>query len=154
MMLASLDTLHVAFRVAGADYLLPASIVRELESYSGVTPVPGAPAHVAGLVQIRGRVMPIVDLRRRFGLPALERSLDQRVIVVEHAERRVGLLVDAAREVVTLAEDAFRPPPELIEGQGEGCVKAVAQLENRLFLVLDAESLLDREKEHVGQRDH
>ena len=70
-----------------------------MESFAGATPVPGAPPYVAGLVQVRGRVVPVVDLRARFGLPAAEPTLDTRIVVAQHGERTVGLLVDSAREV-------------------------------------------------------
>jgi purine-binding chemotaxis protein CheW len=153
-MTPSIDVLHVVFRVGAAEYVLPASIVLELESFTSATPVPGAPPHVAGLMQIRGQVIPVVDLRKRFGIAASEPLPDQRVIVVEQAGRRVGLLVDTAREVLKLAPDTFRPPPELVIEQAEGYVKAVAQHENRLVMLLDAGLLLNQEDGNGQQRQH
>ena len=107
-----MSALHVLFRVAECDYVLPASDVLYMESFTGATKVPGTLSYVAGVVQIRSRVVPLVDVRARFGLPPIQASLDSRVVVVQHGERAIGILVDSAREVVRIAADQFRPPPE------------------------------------------
>lgn len=140
-----MSALHVLFKVAGTDYVLAAADVLQMESFAGATRVPGTPAHVAGLVQIRGRVVPVVDLRVRFGLPAVEPVLDSRVVVVKQGERVVGLLVDAAREVVAIPDEAFRPPPEIIAEQASGFVKAVAQIGGRLVLLIDCDRVIGEE---------
>ncbi|HEX6767144.1 MAG TPA: chemotaxis protein CheW, partial [Polyangiaceae bacterium] len=95
--------LYVVFGVNGSEYSLPADTVLQMESFEGATAVPGAPPFVAGVVQIRGRVLPVVDLRVRFGGTPGERVLDNRIVVGQHGERVVGLLVDNAREVVKIA---------------------------------------------------
>lgn len=142
----AVDTLHVVFRVGTSDYVLPATVVLEMESFQGATRVPGTAQHVAGLVHIRGRVIPLVDLRTRFGLPPVESSLDQRVVVVDHGGRRIGLLVDMAREVAKIDEAAFDRPPELVTERASGFVKAVAQLGTRLVMLLDCERVLGQEQ--------
>jgi purine-binding chemotaxis protein CheW len=131
-----MSTLHVLMTVAGTRYVVPASSVLQMESYSESTPVPGAAPFVVGLVQIRGRVVPVVDLRSRFGLPRIEPSLDSRVVVVQLGERTVGLLADSAREVVRIAPEDFKPPPEVVAGQGAGFVDAVAEVDKKLVLRL------------------
>ena len=97
--------LHIVFKVAGAEYAIPADLVLQMESFTGATRVPGAPAYVAGIVQIRGKVIPVVDLRLRFGLPTLETTLDSRIVVGKDGDRAVGLLVDSAREVLKIRPD-------------------------------------------------
>lgn len=128
--------LHVLMMVAGTRYVVPAATVLHMESYRDSTPVPGAAPFVVGLVQIRGRVVPVVDLRARFGLPPIEPTLDSRVVVVQLGDRTVGLLADSAREVVNIAPEDFKPPPEVVGGQGTGFVDAVAQLDRKLVLRL------------------
>ncbi len=140
--------LHVAFKVAGAEYVLPASAVLHLESFEGATKVPGTADAVAGLLHSRGQLIPVVDLRVRFGLPAGARSLDSRVIVVQVKSRTVGLLVDSAREVLDLDEDAFHDPPELINEQAAGLIQAVAQTAERIVILLDLPKLIG-EKAHA-----
>ena len=143
-----MSSLYVLFKVAEADYLLPASDVLHMESFSGVTRVPGAPAYVAGLAQIRRRVVPVVDLRLRFGLPGAEPTLDSRIVVVQSAERAVGLLADSAREVRSIAADSFRPPPELISAQSSGYVTSVAQEGSRLLMLIDFRKVIGEEVPH------
>ncbi|MBL0215852.1 MAG: chemotaxis protein CheW [Myxococcales bacterium] len=143
-----MTTLHVTFRVGSSDYALPASQVLHLESFQTATPVPGAPAHVAGLVQVRGRVVPVVDLRTRFGLPAIERTIDNRVVIVQVGARVAGLLVDSAREVLQLDEATFEKPPEVLDRHGGGFVTAVATLAKRLFLLIDVPRIIGEEPSH------
>ena len=140
-----MSKLFVLFRVADAEYVLPASDVLHMESYEGATRVPGAPDHVAGLMQIRRRVIPVIDLRRRFGLPAVELTLDSRVVVVQSGERAVGLLADSAREVKHIASEDFRPPPELIVEQSSGYVTMVAQAGARMLMLIDFHKVIGEE---------
>jgi purine-binding chemotaxis protein CheW len=140
--------LHVAFKVGSAEYALPAAQVLHLESFESATHVPGAPAYVAGLVQVRGRVVPVVDLRKRFGLPAEARALGHRVIIVQVGSRVAGLLVDSAREVIQLDEQKFEKPPEVIDHQATGFVTAVVTLTNRLILIVDVPHLIGEELAH------
>jgi purine-binding chemotaxis protein CheW len=129
--------LYVVFKVGDADYALPANEVVQMETFSGATRVPGTADYVAGLVQIRGRVIPVIDLRARFGLPPIERTLDSRVIVVRDGERHVGLLADSAREVLKLDEAAFQPPPGVVGLQAAGFLHSVAQAKERLLMRVD-----------------
>lgn len=129
--------LHVVFEVAAVEYVVSAADVICMESFSGATHVPGAPAFVAGLAQIRHRVVPVVDLRLRFGLPPGAGGQGQRVIVVQVDERAVGLLVDGAREILDIPAEGVRPPPDLIADQSRGLVRAVAAVKERLLMLID-----------------
>lgn len=140
--------LHVAFKVADATYVLPIRDVIQMESYSGATHVPGTPDYVAGLVQVRGSVIPVVDLRARFRLPPAELTLDSRIVVVEHRERRVGLLVDSAREMLKLDPAAFEPPPEVVSADSAHFVRSVARAGGRLVMLMDAERVIGEEEIH------
>ncbi len=140
-----MSTLHLIFRVGGSEYVLPAERVLHMDVWEGATAVPGVPEWVLGLVQVRGRVVPVVDLRRRFGLPPVEPTLYSRVVVVQDEARVVGLLVDSAREVVQLEADAFRRPPEVVAEQAGGFIDAVAQAGERLVMRLDLRRVLGTE---------
>lgn len=137
--------LHVVFKVAGSEYALPASDVLQMETFTGATPVPGARPWVAGVMQVRGRIVPVVDVRARFGLPAVERTLDTRVVVALHGERAVALLVDAAREVIKLDEAQIKPPPEIVAHEAQGLVKGVAQVGARIVMLLDFSKVIGEE---------
>ena len=140
-----MNVLHVLFKVSDVQYALPASDVLHMESFTGATPVPGTPPYVTGLMQIRQRVVPIVSLRARFGLPPIEPNLDTRVVVVQSGARAVGLLVDSAREIMTISTDRFQPPPELIAEQAAGYVKSVLQTGARLLMLIDFEKVIGDE---------
>jgi purine-binding chemotaxis protein CheW len=142
------NDLHVLCRIAEAEYVLPAADVLQMESYVGATKVPGAGAQVAGLVQIRGRVVPVLDLRVVFGLPAIAPTLDSRVVVMKRDERTIGLLVDSAREVVKIPAADFQPPPPVVAQQTDGLVKAVAQTGNRLLMLIDFTRVIGEEHQH------
>ncbi len=142
--------LHVVFKVGDAEYVLPTATVVQIESYGGATAVPGAPSFVTGIVQIRGRVVPLVDLRARFRLPPAVATIDTRIVVGQVGDRVVGLLVDSGREVLKIAPSQHRPAPKLLEDEAGGYVKAVAQVGPRLLLVMDFAKVIGEEQLDVG----
>jgi len=137
--------LHVVFSVAGAEYAIPAAAVVQLESYQGATPVPGTAGHVAGIIQVRGQVIPVIDLRRLFGHAAAEASLDTRVIVTEQGGRQVGLLVDKSREVLRIDSTTVQTTPSLVEESSRGFIAGVIQLGRRLIMLLDLRKVVGEE---------
>jgi purine-binding chemotaxis protein CheW len=144
------SALHVVFKIGNAEYVLPTETVVQIESYTGATLVPGAPPFVAGIVQLRGRVVPIVDMRVRFGGPAVAPTLDSRIVVGQQGERLVGLLVDAAREVLQIRAADLKPPPRLLEDQSGGFIRAVAQVGPRLLMLIDFAKVIGEEIVDVG----
>ena len=143
-----MSDLHVLCKIADVEYLLAADNILQMESFAGATKVPGAAGKVAGLVQIRGRVVPVLDMRIVFGLAPIAPSIDSRVVVMKEAERTVGLLVDSAREVIRIAADAFEPPPPVVARQTEGFVKAVTHVGERLLMLIDFGKVIGKEDEH------
>lgn len=141
--------LHVVFKVGDAEYLVAASDVLHMESYEGATPVPGTATYVAGIVQIRGRVIPVVELRARFGLPPAAPTIDTRVIVIQIGDRTVGLVVDSGREVMKIAPEQLHPPPKLMTDGAAGFVKAVAHVDKRLLMLIDVAAVAGEEPSNV-----
>jgi purine-binding chemotaxis protein CheW len=146
-----MSVLYIVLEVADSAYILPASDVRELETFNGATPVPAARDFVAGVVHIRGRVVPVVDLRRRFGLPPIDRTLETRVVVTEVGDRLVGLVADRARELLRQSVE-IKPPPRVIAEQTQGFVKGIVEIEKRIYLLLDLDMIIGEEQDH-GERD-
>ncbi|HEY0465423.1 MAG TPA: chemotaxis protein CheW [Polyangiaceae bacterium] len=144
--------LHVVFSLAGAEYALPFDSVLQMESYTGATLVPGAPAYVDGIVTVRGLVVPVLDLRTRFGLPRTELSLDARIIVTESAGRVVALRVDSAREVLKLDVDKHQPAPSIVSERSSGFVHAVHPHGKRLLLLVDLPKLLGENSHDLQPR--
>lgn len=143
--------LYVVFRVAEAEYVISAEQVLQMESYDGATHVPGAPAYVAGIVQVRGRVVPVVDLRVRFGAPPATPTLDTRIVVAQSEDRTVGLLVDTAREVLQLDPAKLQHTPRVMTERAQGFVKGVVPHGKRLLMVLDLERAIGEEHLHGEQ---
>ena len=135
--------LYVVFTLGSAEYALPVELVLQMESFNGATLVPGAPAYVAGIVTVRGQVVPVVDLRVRFGLPAVEDSLDTRIIVTKSEGRVVALRVDSAREVLKLDVDKHQPAPGVLSERAQGFVEAIHVLGQRLLQIVNLPQILN-----------
>jgi purine-binding chemotaxis protein CheW len=144
-----MNTLHVICQIADAEYAIPAQDVFQMETYTGATPIPGAPPYIAGLVQIRQQIIGVMDMRRRFGLPAIPPTPESRVVVLKLEGRLVGCLVDSAREVQEIRPDQFREPPLVVSSQSGGFVKSVAQIKERIIILLDTDKVLEEEIAHV-----
>jgi purine-binding chemotaxis protein CheW len=145
-----MSSLYVLFQVAQSHYVLDAADVLLMESFTGATQVPGSPAHVVGIIQLRGRVLPVIDLRTRFGMEPRTPSLDSRVVVVKQADRAVALLADRAREVLRLDPAKFREAPEVGADSAQGFVKSVAHAGERLVMLLDVPKVIGEDVSHGG----
>lgn len=128
----------------GVDILNVQEIIRPVD----ITRVPNAPAFVEGVINLRGRIVPVVDLRKRFNMSQRERDKNSRIIVVELDDKIVGFMVDAVREVLRVDTNVIEPPPELAIGIDAGYITGVAKLEDRLLILLDLERILSEEEKH------
>lgn len=135
----------VVFQLGEEEYAISVERVREVVKAERITRVPGVPPYVRGIINLRGRVVPVIDLRQRLGLG--EVSLDRpRIMVVEDGPALVGMLVDRASEVLRLQPGQLQPPDEVLQGdQNSRFVEAVANLDGRLIVVLRPGELLARE---------
>jgi len=134
---------YILFTVAGTTYALPSNEVRHMEMLEAVTRVPNAPAFVDGVVFSRGQVVPVVNLRARFGFERAAYDLRSRLIVVQSAARQIGLVVDSAREFVNIPPGAVQPPHEALAGMSGRYVQGVASINDRLILILDLSRILN-----------
>ena len=135
---------YILFTVAGTTYALPSGEVRHMEMLEGVTRVPNAPTFVDGVVFSRGQVVPVVNLRARFGFERAAYDLRTRLIVVQAASRVIGLVVDSAREFVNIPPESIQPPHEALAGMSGRYVEGVASLgDRRLVLTLDLSRILN-----------
>ncbi len=123
--------------VFAIDILGVQEIIRMLE----ITPVPNAPHYVEGVVNLRGKVIPIINLRDRFGLPETEPTKDTRIVVVEVGHMILGFIVDSVEEVLRLSEKCIESPPPNGRGGAEECHKGVGRVNGSLVLLLDLERL-------------
>ena len=133
----------ILFDLAGATYGVRSREVQQLEMIGAVTPVPNAPPFVDGVVSVRGQVIPVVNLRSRFGFPRQEFDLRSRLLVMRRDGRTVGFAVDSAREFASIPAGAIQPPPEEVSGLNGHYLEGMAHLGERLVLVLDPGVLFD-----------
>lgn len=138
----------VSFTIGQEEFGLDIQSIQEINRMVEVTHVPNAPDFVSGVINLRGKVIPIIDLRKRFGFPSKESDKNTRIIVVELGNTIVGFVVDAVREVLRIPKSITEPPPPIIAGIGAEYVTAVGKLEDRLLILLDLERIL-QEKEKV-----
>lgn len=122
----------------GVDILVVQEIIRMLQ----VTKVPNAPDFVDGVINLRGRIIPVIDLRCKLGMPRKERDKDTRIVVVEVAGKTVGFIVDAVTEVLRIPSNITEAPPEIVAGVNSEFIKAVGKLEDRLLILIDIEKVL------------
>jgi purine-binding chemotaxis protein CheW len=133
---------YILCELAGTTYALRSDDIEQLEMVGQLTPVPNAPSYVDGVASVRGRVIPAVSLRARFGFERRPHDLRSRLIVVRSENRSVGLIVDNAREFAAIPEGSIQPPPEGIVELSTRYLRGVAHLGERLVLVLDVVELL------------
>ncbi len=134
---------YILFNVAGTTYALPSHQVRHVEMVEQVTAVPNAAPVVEGVVFSRGQVIPVINLRVRFGFERGPRDLRTRLLVVEIAGRMVGLLADEAREFTPIPDASIQPSSDAIAGLGGNYLEGVATLGDRIVLILNLTRVLD-----------
>ena len=134
---------YILFTVAGTTYALRSGEVRHMEMIEDITRVPNAPSFVDGVVFSRGQVVPVVNLRARFGFERASHDLRTRLIVVQSAARLVGLVVDSAREFVNIPPESIQPPHEALAGMSGRYVEGIASIGDRLVLTLNLSRILN-----------
>ena len=137
---------YILFSVASTTYALPSQDVAHVEMVEDVTRVPNAPPHVDGVVFSRGAVIPAANLRARFGFERIPYDARTRLIVVQQSGRSVGLVVDAAREFVTIPAGEIQPPAEGLTGTSGRYLRGVATVGERMILILDVSELLNNDE--------
>jgi purine-binding chemotaxis protein CheW len=136
------DAQVVVLRVQGGDYAVPIHRVQEIVRVPEITRVPHAQPGVEGVINLRGRVLPVVDLAARLALGTTERARSARVVVVDGGTESIGLLVDGVSEVLRVAAVDVEPPSATTTGDGPTAVLGVAKLGDRLVLLLDLDAAL------------
>ena len=132
----------VVFDLAEEGYGVDISSVREIIRMQEITRVPRAPEFVEGVINLRGKVIPVVDLRKRFGFPDSDATKDTRIVVVDIAGQDIGVVVDAVTEVLRIGADAVEPPSSVITTADSDYLLGIAKLETRLIILLDLEQAL------------
>jgi purine-binding chemotaxis protein CheW len=138
------DLQVVGFRIGRETFGLPISIVREIVRVPDITSVPNAPDYIEGVINLRGRIIPVVDLRKRFGEKVGEPSKKNRVVVVELEGRSIGLLVNSASEVLKIPSSEIEAPHDVFQEGELNYITGVGKLKGRLVILLDLTRVLQR----------
>jgi purine-binding chemotaxis protein CheW len=136
----------VVFQLGAELYGVEIARVHEIIRLQAVTRVPRAPAFVEGVINLRGKVIPVVDLRRRFGLPSAEHTRASRIVVVEIGDQVVGTIVDGVSEVLRVNTAIVEPPSPVVAGVDSEYLHGIARLPDRLVILLDLDRILAREE--------
>ena len=138
----SRETQIVGFRVGRETYGIPIMALSEIVRVPEITAVPDAPAHLEGVMNLRGKIVSVVDLRKRFNKPPTALTRHNRILVVEHRGRLVGMIVDSASEVIKIAESEIEPAPSMMKEGGLDCVTGLGKFQKRLIILLDIDKVL------------
>ena len=139
-------TQFLTFALGDEEYGVPILNVQEIKGYAPVTPIPNTPAWVRGVMNLRGTIVPVIDLRLRLGMPATEYGTFTVIIVLAVGTKVVGTIVDAVSDVRTISDADVQTTPELAVGPDLRFIDGIARAGDKLVILLDAEALLRQEE--------
>ena len=134
----------VGFRVGRETFGVPIALVHEIVRLPEITAVPDSPDYVEGVINLRGKIVSVIDLRKRFGERVLERNKKNRILVTESDGKMVGLIVDAASEVLKIPESEVELPPPVFDQAEANYVTGLGKMHGRLIILIDLSKVLQK----------
>jgi purine-binding chemotaxis protein CheW len=134
----------LSFQLADQEYSLDIMSVREIRGWTRTTPLPHAPSYMKGVINLRGTVLPVMDLAQRLGLAPRDHTDRNVIIVVNHEDVMTGLLVDAVSDIIALTSEDLQPPPDIQANAGPNVVSALTLIDDRMIRVLDLGSIVSQ----------
>ncbi len=135
----------VSFKIGPEEFGVDITKVQEINRMVDITKVPQAPAYVEGVINLRGKVIPIIDLRKRLGVQLQENDKNTRIVVVDIDSHVMGMIVDSVSEVLRIPVSTIEPPPEIATGANAEYIQGVAKMDERLLIFLDLSRVIDLE---------
>ena len=135
----------VTFTLEKEEYAVDILSVQEINRITEITRVPNAPDYVEGVINLRGKVIPVVNLRKKFGLDNRETDDSSRVIIMDIQGVTYGLVVDSVSEVLRIPANIVEPPPPMASSMSSMFIKGIAKLENRLIILIDIDKFLGQQ---------
>mgnify|MGYP001462558823 CR=1 FL=1 len=132
----------IVFKLKDEEYALSIEQVSSIERYQTITRVPQTAPFVKGVINLRGVVTPIIDLRARFGIEEIEPTEQSRIVIVYFDDMEVGLIVDVANDVIDIPEDIVEEPPEVVGAVNVDYIEGVAKMGDRLLILLNLQKVL------------
>ncbi|MCA9773516.1 MAG: chemotaxis protein CheW [Myxococcales bacterium] len=133
----------ITFDLDGEEYAVEILKVKEIVMMTKITRMPDCPDFIQGVVNLRGAVIPIIDMRKRFHLPKLDTTDATRIIIVDLARETIGMIVDRVNKVTKLPKNALNPPPPIFSGISSEYISGIGNLEDRMLILLDLEKAFD-----------
>lgn len=133
----------VVFQLADKEYVIPVSQVQGIEKLIHITRVPKTPSFVKGVINLRGVVTPIIDLKSRFGLGESNLNDSSRIIIISLEDMNVGVIVDSANDVLDISKDSIEPQPEVVGGLEQDFIAGVTKIDKRLLILLHLDLVLN-----------
>lgn len=146
----------IVFQLNNEEYAMPVNLVGSIERMLPITRVPGMPDFITGVLNLRGVVTPLIDLRLRFGFEQREHTDATRTIILQYDNMDVGLIVDAAHDVIDIPRTSIEPTPEAVGSVHIDYIEGVAKYHDRLFIILDIDKILSKElleKETISRKE-
>lgn len=142
----------VTFKIENEEFGVDILTVQEINRMMNITRIPNAPDFVEGVINLRGKIVPVVDLRKRLSFPRKEYDKNTRIIVVELDGITLGFIVDSVSEVLRLPQSVVEPPPSIVSGVESDYVEGVGKLDQRLLILLDLKKIfLENEKQGLRE---
>ncbi|MGE9984210.1 chemotaxis protein CheW [Desulfovibrio sp. SGI.169] len=132
----------VTFRIGEEEFGVDILAVQEIIRLMQITMVPHAPAFIEGVINLRGKVIPVINMRTRFNMPAREHDSSTRIVVMELEQKIVGFLVDGVSEVLRIPASTVEDPPPVVAGIGSEYIRGIGKLNDRLLILLELDNLL------------
>jgi purine-binding chemotaxis protein CheW len=139
-----MESQYVVIELAGESYGVAIDRVQEIDRMTAITAIPESPSFVEGVINLRGRITPVVNLRCRFGLPKAAATAQTRIVVAKSGVDWVGLVVDGVSEVVRIPADAVEPTPSMATATASAFMHGIAKFGDRLIILLDLECVLEK----------
>ena len=140
----------IAFRIGVQEFCIDIMSVREIRGWTPATALPHAPSYVRGVINLRGSVLPIVDLAERLGFPPTDATARQVIIVVQVGSQIIGLLVDAVSDILTQSTENIQPTPEVAAGEAKSFIRGVLAIDGRMIGLIELDSLMAAQVENAA----
>jgi len=144
----ALENKYIVFHLKDEEYIIPVSSIGSIEKILPITRVPGVAPFIKGVMNLRGIVIPVIDIKERFFNQETELTEQARIIIIQLEEMSVGFIVEAANDVVDISMEHVETTPEVVGADTVDYVKGVIQMQGHLYIVLDLEKILDKENLH------
>lgn len=131
----------LTFKLGQQEYALDIMLVREIRGWTKTTPMPHSPDFMRGVINLRGTVLPVMDLAARLGLPAIETTERNVIIVVKCKDGMTGLLVDAVSDIVALSDEDMQPPPDIGSDTSSSTIRSLSLIDDRMIRILELENI-------------